>query len=100
MPEQWCVIVFRNLPCREYDPDHPELARDVLVDDPVTVYGPFSKREAAARVEQFNRSSVVPNFEDCGPDAYRPVANAPAYLEQETWNEYWARMVPMNDVPW
>jgi hypothetical protein len=93
----WCIVVLRSLPCTEVDPI-AGTRRSILVDDVVTVYGPFSKVTAHERADQFNARSEV-EAADGGP-VYRPVTNAPAFLQQECWDEHYAVARPMNDVPW
>ncbi len=95
---QWCMIVMRNIRC------HNSLTnKEDIVEDAVTVYGPFTKTVAIAKTEQFNKGAATGSgvtFESGEPDEYRPIVNAPAFIAQEDWVEHWAITCPMNDVPW
>jgi hypothetical protein len=95
---QWCTIVMRNLRCRNSDSNE-----EIIVEDVVTVYGPFSKAVALAKTERFNEGATAGSrvsFESAAPDEYRPIVNAPAFIDQEHWDEHWAIARPMNDVVW
>ena len=89
---QWCMIVMRNVRCGSSESDET-----VNVEDPVTVYGPFTQAEANARANEFNKACCETAE---GEPFYRPVAVAPPFLDQEKWPEHWAIVRPMNDVVW
>lgn len=91
-PAEWCVIIFRNMPVTEHRLDEPD--RAVIHEYPVAVFGPLTRREANLRAQRMNCCCA----DEDGP--YRPVANAPAWLGQENWDERWAMAVRMNDVEW
>jgi len=90
----WCMVVIREIVCTTVGEDssvtHP-------VDDIVAVYGPYSKSEAQLRVDVFNRCHQEA---DDGAPIYRPVINAPAFLNQDDWCEHYATARPMNDFEW
>ena len=88
-PAQWCVIVIRGIPCID---NH---GKNVLVEYPVTVWGPFAKAEAEARADRFNATH---RETEEGAPVYRPVDNAPSFLNSEDWDEHWAIVRPMNDI--
>jgi len=92
MAGQWCVVILRKLRCTNL-----ETREGIDVDDVVTVYGPFSRATANARAEQFNQTH---DENDDGSPRYRPVDNAPDFLQVNTWTEHWATVRTMNDVEW
>jgi hypothetical protein len=93
--DRWCVVIIRELPCTRCCEGEPDV--DILVDDIVTVYGPMSREDAIARVNNFNRCH---GENDDGSPSYTPVSNAPAFLKTDTWVSHYATARPMNDVPW
>jgi hypothetical protein len=95
---QWCMIVMRKFPCIESD-----TGKACDEEDVVTVYGPFPKAVAVAKTEQFNKGAAHGSrvtFASGEPDEYRPIADAPTFIDQEHWPEHWAITRPMNDVVW
>jgi hypothetical protein len=93
---QWCVVVLRDLRCVCSSTGKTEYVPDI-----VTVSGPFPKWVAVRAADQFNRASTVARVpDDGGPEVYRPVRNAPAFIDQDKWDEHYAQVRPMNDVLW
>ena len=88
----WCMVIFRRLECEDLNTGEKFVENDI-----VTVYGPYRKSEACMRAEVFNRSHQEA---DDGTPFYRPVTNAPAFLQQDKWCEHYATARPMNDVEW
>ena len=71
----------RNIPCID-----SSTGKGVNIEDPVTVCGPFTKAQAHARANQLNTAHRETAE---GEPFYAPVTNAPAFLDQTNWNEYW-----------
>lgn len=95
MLDQWCMVVIRNLPCRQIR-DGIESPDTVIVEDIVAVFGPYSKEEANQRTYRFNEDNNEP-FDMPG---YEPVLNAPDFINQKNWDEHFATARPMNHIPW
>jgi hypothetical protein len=92
------MIVMRNIRCRDnYSYE------EIIAEDVVTVCGPFTEAMALSRANQFNEGTTAGSrvsFHSDEPDEYRPLVDAPAFIEQEHWSEHWAIVRPMNDVVW
>ena len=87
----WCMVVIREIPCTS------STGESHTHDDIVAVYGPYRKSEAECRANEFNRCH---QDADDGAPIYRPVTNAPAFLNQDEWYEHYATSRPMNDFEW
>ncbi len=92
----WCVVIMRALPVTERHRlvDGSWTDKDIMVEEPVSVFGPYATYSAAEKMaDHFNKDFP-------GEDRDKLVDNAPDFIRQEEWDDHWAIIRSMNAIIW